>query len=290
MSELPAQAGIGLRAPHYSEVLAGRPDVACDVAWLEVHSENFFVAGGAALRMLEAVRERYPLSLHGVGLSLGSSDALSLEHLRKLKALIDRVQPAAVSEHLCWSSIGGRYLNDLLPLPYSEESLAGVCERIRQAQDFLGRRIMVENVSSYVRFKGAEMTEWDFLAEVASRSDCDVLLDVNNIYVSAVNHGFSALDYLDAIPAARVGEIHLAGYETDAGEPADEDFLVDTHSRPVSDQVWALYAEALKRLGPRPTLIEWDNDIPALSVLLAEADKAQSLLDCCEDRRHVRAA
>lgn len=286
MSELPAQAGIGLRAPHYSEVLAAWPDI----AWLEVHSENFFVSGGEALRVLDAVRQRCPVSLHGVGLSLGSSDQLNLEHLRKLKALIERVQPAAVSEHLCWSSIGGRYLNDLLPLPYSQEALAGVCERIRQAQDFLGRRIMIENVSSYVRFKGATMPEWEFIAEVARRSDCDILLDVNNIFVSASNHGFSALDYLRAIPGERVGEIHLAGYETDEGEPADEDFLVDTHSRPVSDAVWTLYAQALKRFGPKPTLIEWDNDIPALSVLLAEAGKAQALLDVGEERLHVRAA
>ena len=286
MSELPAQAGIGLRAQHYGEVLGGGPDI----AWLEVHSENFFVPGGETLQVLDAVRERYPVSLHGVGLSLGSSDALSRDHLRKLKALVERIRPAAVSEHLCWSSIGGRYLNDLLPLPYSEEALTGVCQRIRQAQDFLGRRIMIENVSSYVRFKGATMTEWEFLAEVARRSDCGILLDVNNIFVSATNHGFAALDYLDAIPGERVGEIHLAGYETDEGEPADEDFLVDTHSRPVSDGVWVLYAEALKRFGPKPTLIEWDNDIPALPVLLAEAAKAQTLLDSCEERLHARAA
>jgi len=286
MSELPAQAGIGLRAQHYGEVLGGGPDI----AWLEVHSENFFVPGGEMLRVLDAARERYPVSLHGVGLSLGSSDALSRDHLRKLKALVERIRPAAVSEHLCWSSIGGRYLNDLLPLPYSEEALTGVCQRIRQAQDFLGRRIMIENVSSYVRFKGATMTEWEFLAEVARRSDCGILLDVNNIFVSATNHGFAALDYLDAIPGERVGEIHLAGYETDEGEPADEDFLVDTHSRPVSDGVWVLYAEALKRFGPKPTLIEWDNDIPALPVLLAEAAKAQTLLDSCEERLHARAA
>ena len=286
MSELPAQAGIGLRAQHYGEVLGGWPDI----AWLEVHSENFFVPGGELLRVLDAARERYPVSLHGVGLSLGSSDALSRDHLRKLKALVERIRPAAVSEHLCWSSIGGRYLNDLLPLPYSEEALTGVCQRIRQAQDFLGRRIMIENVSSYVRFKGATMTEWEFLAEVARRSDCGVLLDVNNIFVSATNHGFDALDYLQAIPGERIGEIHLAGYETDEGEPADEDFLVDTHSRPVSDGVWTLYAEALKRFGPKPTLIEWDNDIPALPVLLAEAAKAQTLLDTCEERLHVRAA
>lgn len=286
MSGLPAQAGIGLRAQHYSEVLATRPGV----AWLEVHSENYFFPGGEALRVLDAVRQHYPLSLHGVGLSLGSSDALNRDHLRKLKALVERVQPAAVSEHLCWSSIGGRYLNDLLPLPYSEEALAGVCDRIRQAQDFLGRRIMIENVSSYVRFKGEVMPEWDFVAEVARRSDCDVLLDVNNIYVSAANHGFAALDYLQAIPGERIGEIHLAGHEVDEGEPADENFLVDTHSRPVADAVWALYAEALTRFGPQPTLIEWDNDIPALAVLLAEADKAQLLLDTCQETRDVRAA
>ena len=286
MSELPAQAGIGLRAQHYGDVLAGWPHV----AWVEVHSENFFVPGGETLRILDAVRERYPVSLHGVGLSLGSSDEINRDHLRKLKKLVERVQPAAVSEHLCWSSIGGHYLNELLPLPYSEEALTGVCARIRQAQDFLGRPIMIENVSSYVRFKGAAMPEWEFLAEVARRSDCGILLDVNNIFVSATNHGFGALDYLDAIPGERVGEIHLAGYETDEGEPADEDFLVDTHSRPVSDAVWTLYAETLKRFGPKPTLIEWDNDIPALPVLLAEAGKAQALLDNCHDRFHARAA
>lgn len=286
MHKLPAQAGIGLRAPHIAEVLAGLPDI----AWLEVHSENYFAPGGESLRTLEAVREHYPLSLHGVGLSLGSVDPLNRNHLRKLKALIERVQPAAVSEHLCWSSIGGRFLNDLLPLPYSEEALLTVCGRIRQAQDFLGRRIMVENVSSYVRFSGATMPEWEFLAEVARRSDCDILLDVNNIHVSASNHGFSALDYLDAIPGQRIGEIHLAGYETDEGELADEDFLVDTHSRPVSAPVWDLYAEALRRFGPRPTLIEWDNDIPELAVLLAEARKAQKLLATTPERSHACAA
>ncbi|MEK7736285.1 MAG: DUF692 domain-containing protein [Pseudomonadota bacterium] len=283
MLNLPAQAGIGLRAPHSREILASLPDI----AWLEVHSENFFGPGGEALRVLDALRQHYPLSLHGVGLSLGSVDPLEQSHLRKLKALIERVQPAAVSEHLCWSSIGGRFLNDLLPLPYSEEALVTVCEKIRLTQDFLGRRIMVENVSSYVRLSGATMTEWEFLAEVAQRSDCDILLDVNNIYVSASNHGFSAVDYLDAIPGQRIGEIHLAGYETDEGDPAEEDFLVDTHSRPVSAPVWDLYAEALRRFGPKPTLIEWDNDIPELAVLLAEAGKAQKLLTSMAERAHA---
>ena len=286
MSSLPEQAGIGLRAQHYAEVLADWPAL----GWLEVHSENFFFPGGEALRVLDAVRQRYPVSLHGVGLSLGSSDELNRGHLHKLKALVERVQPAAVSEHLCWSSIGGRYLNDLLPLPYSEEALAGVCDRIRQAQDFLGRRIMIENVSSYVRFKGEVMPEWEFLAEVARRSDCDILLDVNNIFVSAANHGFAALDYLQAIPGERIGEIHLAGHEVDEGEPADEDFLVDTHSRPVADAVWTLYVDALTRFGRKPTLIEWDNDIPALSVLLGEAGKAQALLDGYRESCDVLAA
>lgn len=285
MCELPAQTGIGLRAQHYSEVLASLPDI----AWLEVHSENFFGPGGEPLRVLDAVREHYPLSLHGVGMSLGSSDPLNRNHLHKLKVLIERIQPAAVSEHLCWSSIGGRFLNDLLPLPYSEEALVNVCERIRQAQDFLGRRIMVENVSSYVRFSGATMPEWEFLAEVAQRCDCDILLDVNNIHVSASNHGFDARHYLDAIPGERIGEIHLAGYETDAGEDSDEDFLVDTHSRPVSEPVWALYEETLRRFGPKPTLIEWDNDIPELAVLLAEARTAQKFLASSHEPLHAYA-
>lgn len=281
-NRLPAQAGIGLRTPHFTDVLALRPNV----AWLEVHSENFFAPGGDSRRVIDAVAERYPISLHGVGLSLGSSDALNQAHLAKLKALADRIGPAAISEHLCWSSIGGRHLNDLLPLPYSEEALTNVCDKISQAQDVLGRRLMIENVSSYIRFAGETMTEWEFLAEVARRADCDILLDVNNIYVSASNHGFAALEFLNAIPAERVGEIHLAGHETDAadetaevGESSDDDFLIDTHSRPVCDAVWALYIKALERLGPRPTLIEWDTDIPALSVLLAEAAKAQVLLD-----------
>lgn len=275
---LPAQAGIGLRVQHFHEVLFNPPDV----AWLEVHSENFFARGGESRRVLDAVAERYPISLHGVGLSLGSSDSLNQSHLQKLKALADRIQPAAISEHLCWSSIGGRYLNDLLPLPYSEEALVTICKKIASAQDFLGRRLMIENVSSYVRFAGESMTEWDFIAEVAGRTDCDILLDVNNIYVSAINHGFAVSDYFNAIPGARIGEIHLAGYEVDraaADESSAEDFLVDTHSRPVSAPVWALYAEALERFGAKPTLIEWDTDIPPLAMLLAEASKAQALLD-----------
>ncbi len=274
MNTLPAQAGIGLRSPHVEEVIATRPLI----PWLEVHSENYFCAGGAPLRQLATIREHYPLSLHGVGLSLGSSDPVNLTHLRKLKALIARVEPAVVSEHLCWSSIGGRFLNDLLPLPYSEEALLTVCNTIQQVQEFLGRRLLIENVSSYVRFRDETMTEWDFLAEVARRADCDILLDVNNIFVSASNHGYDATNYLDAMPPERIGEIHLAGHEEDADENGEDSFLVDTHSRSIADPVWALYAKALQKFGPIPTLIEWDSDIPSLAVLSSEAAKAEALL------------
>jgi uncharacterized protein (UPF0276 family) len=283
LPKLPAQAGIGLRTPHHAEVLSLRPEI----AWLEVHSENFFASGGESRHFIDVIAERYPLSLHGVGLSLGSSDALNRDHLDKLKALADRVKPAAISEHLCWSSIGGRYLNDLLPLPYTEEALVNISNKIIQVQDVLGRRLMIENVSSYIRFANETRTEWQFLAEVVRRADCDVLLDVNNIYVSACNHDFDPRDFLDAMPTERIGEIHLAGYEVEHagdGESNADDFLVDTHSRPVSDPVWALYEETLRRFGPRPTLIEWDNDIPALAVLLAEAGKAQQRLDACRQR------
>lgn len=277
---LPARAGIGLRNKHHQQVIDDQPAV----AWLEVHSENFFGAGGEPLRILEAVRRHYPLSLHGVGMSLGSSDELSLRHLRKLKALVDRIEPAAVSEHLCWSSVNGRYLNDLLPLPYTEEAISHIVARIDRMQEVLGRTIMIENVSSYLRFSGAEMQEWEFLAEASRRSGCEILLDVNNIHVSAVNHGFDALTYLRGIPRDVVGEIHLAGFSE------VDDFLVDTHSRQVQDVVWQLYAEALQRFGPIATLIEWDNDIPELAVLLAEAQKAERLLDGARKAWHARAA
>jgi hypothetical protein len=268
LTSLPPRAGIGLRAPHHAEVLDRWPDA----GWLEVHSENFYAAGGAALHVLDTVRERYPLSLHGVGMSLGSGEHAE-RHLAKLKALVERVEPAAVSEHLCWSSIDGRHFNDLLPLPYTEEALAVVCARVGAVQDALRRTILVENVSSYVEFAESTIPEWEFVAEVARRSGCGILLDVNNIYVSASNHGFDARRYLAAIPPAAVGEIHLAGYDN------CDDFLVDTHGRPVQPEVWRLYEDALERFGPRPTLIEWDTDIPALAVLLGEAEKAERLLE-----------
>jgi len=266
---VPVRAGIGLRAPHQHEVLAAPPAV----GWLEVHSENYFADGGPALANLERARARYPISLHGVGLSLGSTDPLDRKHLRKLKALTARIEPALVSEHLSWSSVDLRFLNDLLPLPYTEEALEHICTRIGEVQDFLGRRILVENISSYLQFPHSTIPEWEFVAEVSRRAGCGILLDVNNIYVSATNHRFDPLRYLRAIPAQAVGEIHLAGHESRG------DTLIDTHSRPVCDAVWALYREALDRFGEVPALIEWDNDIPELAVLVGEAHKGDAIFE-----------
>lgn len=264
----PARVGIGLRAPHYARLLEILPDL----AFLEVHSENFFGDGGAALAWLERFRARYPLSLHGVGLSLGSADPLDERHLARLQALVRRFEPQLVSEHLCWSSIGGRHANDLLPLPFTEEALAHVAGRIGELQDRLGRQVLVENVSSYARLPGWAMPECEFVAEAVRRSGCLLLLDVNNIWVNAANHGDDPRAWLDAVDPASVAEIHLAGFERTPG------LLVDTHGTPVDAQVWALYEEAIRRFGPRPTLIEWDTDLPELEVLLVEAGRAQALM------------
>jgi hypothetical protein len=265
---MPSRAGIGLRSAHYREILATLPDV----GWLEVHSENYFGDGGQPLWYLERLRQHYPLSLHGVGMSLGSADALDFEHLRKLKRLIGRFEPGVVSEHLCWSSVGGHCLNDLLPLPYTEEALRIVCAHVDEAQDFLGRQILIENVSSYLQYSHSVIDEWDFVAAVAARTGCGLLLDVNNVYVAAVNHGFSALRYLSAIPVAAVQEMHLAGFDS------LDRILIDTHGMRVAEPVWTLYRNALARFGAVPTLIEWDTDIPALSVLLEEAATADRYL------------
>jgi uncharacterized protein (UPF0276 family) len=278
---VPADAGIGLRAVHYQEVLETMPNV----GWLEVHSENYFGEGGSPHAYLTALRDRYPVSLHGVGLSLGSTDPLSHAHLHKLKGLIQRYEPCLVSEHLSWGSIGGRYFNDLLPLPYTEESLGHIAERISATQEFLDRRILLENPSTYLAFACSAIPEAEFLAELARRTGCGILLDVNNLHVSARNHGLDPHAYLAAVPAAAVAEIHLAGFSInrfDGGE-----ILIDTHSRPVFPAVWALYQAALARLGPVPTLIEWDTDLPPLPILLGEAGKAQRLLD---EARHALAA
>lgn len=277
---MPAPVGIGLRAPHYAALAAQAP--ALD--FLEAHSENFFGPGGPALAWLERFRRDYPVSLHGVGLSLGSADPLDERHLGKLAALAQRIDPVRVSEHLCWCSIDARFANELLPLPFTEEAVAHVSARIARVQDRLRRPILVENVSSYVALPDCAMSEGEFVAEVARRAGCGVLLDVNNIHVNAVNHGLDAARFLDAIAPESVGEIHLAGY-TRSGS-----LLVDTHGAPVSPEVWQLYAEALARTGPRPTLIEWDTDIPALEVLLDEVRRARAVLAAHVEARGVVAA
>jgi uncharacterized protein (UPF0276 family) len=277
---IPAQAGIGLRAAHYAEVLEGRPAV----GWLEVHSENYFGGGGRPLDYLERIRANYPISLHGVGLSLGSTDPLDPAHLGKLKALVQRIEPGFVSDHLSWGSVDGRYFNDLLPLPYTEEALRHFCWRVIDAQEFLGRRILIENPSTYLQFAESIIPEPEFLREVARITGCGILLDVNNVHVSAFNHGFDAARYLDAIPPRCVGELHLAGH-TRVGDGHDA-LLIDTHSLPVSDPVWSLYERALQRFGPVPTLIEWDAELPPLATLVAEAGRAQDMME----PPHARAA
>ncbi|TMH60810.1 MAG: DUF692 domain-containing protein [Betaproteobacteria bacterium] len=269
ITSLPAVAGIGLRSPHVARVRAERPPI----AWFEVHSENYFVDGGPALAALDAIRAQYPISLHGVGLSLGSADALDPVHLARLKRLVARIEPAAVSEHLCWGRVDGRHLNDLLPLPFTDEALALVCDRVDAVQTALRRPLLVENISAYLRFESDAMAEWDFVAAVVRRSGCKLLFDVNNVYVNAVNHGFDPRAYLDAIPADAVAEIHLAGF--DASGPC----LIDTHGARVAPPVWALYRATIERFGPKPTLIEWDTDLPALEVLQDEAAIAQSVLE-----------
>ncbi|HEY9027466.1 MAG TPA: DUF692 domain-containing protein [Burkholderiaceae bacterium] len=256
--------GIGLRQPHYREVFERRPAL----AFLEVHSENFFLDGGASMHALERARAAYPISLHGVGLSLGSADRLADEHLGKLKRLVDRVEPALVSEHLCWGAVGGVHFNDLLPLPHTREALALLADRIDHVQSTLKRQLLVENLSAYVECRDSEMTETAFLAELARRTGCGLLLDVNNLYVNAINFGFDASERLSELDAATIGQIHLAGHT------AVDGCLVDTHGALVCDPVWSLYAEACRRFGPRPTLIEWDTDLPALDVLLSQAAQA----------------
>jgi uncharacterized protein (UPF0276 family) len=252
-----------------------------DIGWLEVHSENYFGDGGQPLHYLERVRGHYPLSLHGVGLSLGSAGPLDRRHLQRLAALVRRVEPDLVSEHLSWGAVPGRHLNDLLPLPYTEEALAVAAAHVDEVQEALGRQILVENISSYLRFRHSTIGEAEFIAALAARTGCGVLLDVNNIYVSAMNHGFDAAAFLAAIPVATVREMHLAGFDELGG------LLVDTHGTHVAQPVWALYRLALERFGRIPTLIEWDTDLPQLSVLLAEAATAERLM---EEAHHAVAA
>ncbi|HEU4440287.1 MAG TPA: DUF692 domain-containing protein [Methylomirabilota bacterium] len=278
------RAGIGLRDPHVGQLLATRPAV----PWLEVHPENY-MGGGTALASLEAVRRDYPVSLHGVGLSLGTAGAMDGRHLARLRSLVDRIEPCLVSEHLSWSTVGGTYLNHLLPLPYTEETLDVVVAHVREAQDVLGRRLLVENPSSYLRFRHSSIAEPHFLAELVRRTGCGLLCDINNVYVSAWNLGLDAEAYLDALPAGAVGEIHLAGHAEN--EADGRSILIDDHGSAVATPVWALYRRALERFGPVPTLIERDTNIPDLAVLLGEADTANRLLDAVtgEDDR-ARAA
>jgi uncharacterized protein (UPF0276 family) len=268
---MPARAGIGLRAGHHSTVLAQRPDV----GWLEVHSENYFAPAGTAHAALDALRANYPISLHGVGLSLGTTDPLDRAHLGQLAAAIARYQPALVSEHLCWGIAGGRHTNDLLPMPCTLEALRHVAIRVVEAQDALGVPLLIENVSTYLQFRDADMTEWEFLAALARESGCRLLLDVNNVYVSARNHGFDALEYLRALPRGSVGEIHLAGHST--RRVGDRELLIDTHDARVCEEVWSLYSAAIVRFGHQPTLIEWDAELPELDVLVGEAHRADRI-------------
>ncbi len=276
---IPARAGVGLKPEHMNGIVQSPPDV----GWFEVHAENYMGAGGQPHRFLEWVRERYPLSVHGVGLSIGGASPLDKNHLRRLNAVIDRYEPALFSEHLAWSTHDGAYLNDLLPVPYTAATLAHVAAHVDEVQDALGRQMLIENPSTYIAFEATELAETEFLSELARRTGCGLLLDVNNVYVSAQNHGFDADAYIGAFPIEYVHEIHLAGF-FEAEDSAGERFLIDAHDSPVRDAVWALYARAIRRTGALPTLIEWDNDIPPLATLVAQAAKADRLATMQERR------
>jgi len=267
--------GLGLRTPHYEAIL-NEPHA---IDWLEVITENYLVPGGKPLHYLERIRERFPMVMHGVSLSIGSTDRIDFEYLRMVRALAARIEPHWISDHLCWTGVDGRNLHDLLPLPYTEEALCSVIERVSQVQDALGRQILLENVSSYLTFHASEMTEWEFLREVASRADCNILLDINNIYVSSVNHGFDPLEYLRAMPISRVRQFHLAGHSDMGGH------LIDTHDHPIVAAVWDLYSQAAAQFGAVPTMIERDDNIPALSELVAELAVARDVA-----ARHTRQA
>ncbi len=260
--------GLGLRTSHYETVLAELPP---NIDWFEILSENYLVAGGKPLYYLDAIRDHYPMIMHGVSMSIGSSDPLNGDYLEQLKKLADRVQPAWFSDHLCWTGLDGKNIHDLLPLPYTEETIEHVAGRIRQVQDFMERPMLIENVSSYLTYKDSAMTEWEFLTGIAERADCHILLDINNIYVSAFNHGFDPHEYLNYIPVERVGQFHLAGH-TNYG-----DYIIDSHDHPVIDPVWELYADALRRFGPVSIMIERDDHIPPLDELVPELDRARSI-------------
>ncbi len=261
--------GIGLRHPHIQQVLDELPSV----GWWEVHSENFFQEGGPAFEKLVSIREHYPVSLHGVGLSLGSGCGIAQEHLRRLKNLIQSIDPFLVSEHLSWSRVGGAYLPDLLPLPYTKESLEIISNNILQAQDYLGRELLIENPSSYLEFSTSEMMEVDFLVSLCEKTKAKILLDVNNVFVSCANHDWDMKKYIDSIPSNLVAEIHLAGHSIRSLSP-DLELRIDTHDTTVDDAVWELYGYTISKIGLKPTLLEWDANIPALDILISESRKA----------------
>ncbi len=273
LSSIPARAGVGLKPEHYRDVLDSFPNI----GWFEVHPENYMGAGGWPHHVLERVRARYPLSMHGVGLSIGGAEPLNREHINRLKALVKRYQPGIVSEHLAWSTHEGHFLNDLLPLPYNESTLAHVAQHVDELQTALGRRVLIENPATYVTFSTTDMSEIDFLSELVRRTGCGLLLDCNNVYVCAVNHHFDPAAYLDAFPVQYAEEIHLAGY-AEIADDGGSALLIDAHDRTVRDAVWALYARVVARAGAVPTLIEWDNDVPGWDALYAEAMKADRIL------------
>jgi uncharacterized protein (UPF0276 family) len=261
--------GLGLRKEHYEAVLNDHPPV----DWFEIVSENYMVDGGKPLYYLDRIRTHYPMAMHGVSLSIGSTQTLDLDYLDRLKALIERVQPAWFSDHLCWTGVQGVNLHDLMPLPYTEEAIAHVVERVAQVQDHIGRQMLLENVSSYVSYSDSQLSEWDFLCAVAERADCLILLDINNIYVSAFNHDFDPHAYLEAMPAARIRQIHLAGHTR------EDDLIIDTHDHPIADPVFELYAAAVKRFGRVSTMIERDERIPPLSELLDELGQVRRIAE-----------
>lgn len=267
--------GLGLRTQHFEDVLQQQPEV----DWFEIISENFMVAGGKPKYYLQQIRERYPMVMHGVSLSIGSSDPLNMDYLKRLKVLINEVQPAWFSDHLCWTGQQGINSHDLLPLPYTEEAINHVAERIVRVQDFIGRQMLIENVSSYLTYQQSAVSEWEFLNAVVEKADCKILLDINNIYVSARNHGFDAEDYLNAMPSERVQQFHLAGH-TDYG-----DYVIDTHDHPICDPVWQLYEKALEKFGPVSTMIERDENIPSLGELMQELEQAKAIARRVEPSR-----
>jgi uncharacterized protein len=283
MTRLPATAGLGFKPEHFREIVAA-PGI---VGFYEVHAENYMGAGGAPHAMLARLRADHALSIHGVGLSIGGAGALDRAHLARLRLLVDRYEPESFSEHLAWSSHESVWLNDLLPLPYTAETLATVCAHVEQVQEALGRRMLLENPATYVTFAASTWAETDFLAEIVRRTGCGLLLDVNNVFVSATNHRFCPRAYLAAFPLEAVGEVHLGGHETEALPSGP--LLIDSHGRAVADPVWTLYGEVIARTGPLPSLVEWDNDVPAFAILAAEAARAEAILAAaCGERREGR--